>query len=188
EKLKSLKCAQPPSDDSTPHQVAVRNDTYTQVLGPDRPGRVSGVGRGPTPTSMWGNESKEALGTENRLLLQRMDELETTMAEKFAKMESMILGSQVYMTISCFMSMDILNMKWDSRILLHASYMTIDIEMQHVADGILISTEIEKVVMGRKKGTEYYEKPHLMVKGLCSGPSMMLLGFDFMFTNMDYTH
>ncbi|MQL79997.1 hypothetical protein Taro_012456 [Colocasia esculenta] len=31
----------------------------------------------------------------------------------------------------------------------------VDIEMQHVADGILISTEIEKVVMGRKIGTEY---------------------------------
>ncbi|MQM06477.1 hypothetical protein Taro_039304, partial [Colocasia esculenta] len=52
EKLKSLKSAQPPSDDSTPHQVATRNDTYTKVLCPDRPGRVSGVGTGPTPTSM----------------------------------------------------------------------------------------------------------------------------------------
>ncbi|MQL91102.1 hypothetical protein Taro_023708 [Colocasia esculenta] len=36
----------------------------------------------------------------------------------------------------------------------------VDIEMQHVAEGILISTEIEKVVMGRKIGTEYcFEKP-----------------------------
>ncbi|MQL79283.1 hypothetical protein Taro_011721 [Colocasia esculenta] len=95
EKLKSLKSAQPLSDDSTPHQVAAENDTYTQVLGPDRPGRVSGVGTGPTPTSMWGNESKEALRSENRLLMQRMTELETSMAEKFAKMESMIRGSQV---------------------------------------------------------------------------------------------
>ncbi|MQL96926.1 hypothetical protein Taro_029609, partial [Colocasia esculenta] len=134
EKLKSLKSAQPLSDDSTPHQVAARNDTYTQVLGPDRPGRVSGVGTGPTPTSMWGNESKEALRSENRLLIQRMTELETSMAKKFAKMESMIRGSQA---------------KND-----------VDIEMQHVADGILISTEIEKVVMGRKIGTEYcFEKP-----------------------------
>ncbi|MQM16147.1 hypothetical protein Taro_049101, partial [Colocasia esculenta] len=33
----------------------------------------------------------------------------------------------------------------------------VDIDMQHVADGILISTEIEKEVMGRKMGTEYYE-------------------------------
>ncbi|MQL71063.1 hypothetical protein Taro_003391, partial [Colocasia esculenta] len=33
----------------------------------------------------------------------------------------------------------------------------VDIEMQHVADGILISTQIEKVVMGRKIGTEYCE-------------------------------
>ncbi|MQM14083.1 hypothetical protein Taro_047012, partial [Colocasia esculenta] len=33
----------------------------------------------------------------------------------------------------------------------------VDIEMQHVADGILISIEIEKVVMGRKIGTEYCE-------------------------------
>ncbi|MQL84443.1 hypothetical protein Taro_016947 [Colocasia esculenta] len=95
EKLKSLKSAQPPSDDCTPHHVAARNDTYTQVLGPDRPGHVSGVGTGPTPTSMWGNESKDALRTENRLLMQRMEELETTNTEKFAKMESMIRGSQI---------------------------------------------------------------------------------------------
>ncbi|MQM18652.1 hypothetical protein Taro_051647 [Colocasia esculenta] len=33
----------------------------------------------------------------------------------------------------------------------------VDIEMQHVADGILVSTEIEKVVMGSKIGTEYCE-------------------------------
>ncbi|MQM14823.1 hypothetical protein Taro_047758, partial [Colocasia esculenta] len=59
EKMKSLKSAQPPSNDSTPHQVAARNDTYTQVLGPDRPGRVSGVGTGPTRTSMWGMSPKK---------------------------------------------------------------------------------------------------------------------------------
>ncbi|MQL95875.1 hypothetical protein Taro_028541, partial [Colocasia esculenta] len=53
----------------------------------------------------------------------------------------------------------------------------VDIEMQHVANGILISTEIEKVVMGRKIGTEY-----------CYGPSMMLLGFDFMLTNIAGLH
>ncbi|MQM15199.1 hypothetical protein Taro_048139 [Colocasia esculenta] len=160
EKLKSLKSAQPPSDDSTPHQVAATNDTYTQVLGPDKPGHVSGVGIGPSPTSMWRNESKEALRTENRLLMQRMEELETTMAEKFAKMESMIMGSQVYMTISCFVSMDILHMKWDPMprmMLIGKRVLLVDIEMQHVADGILISTEIEKVVMGRKIGTEYCE-------------------------------
>ncbi|MQL77834.1 hypothetical protein Taro_010251 [Colocasia esculenta] len=52
EKLKSLKSAQPPSDDCTPHHVAARNDTYTQVLGPDRPGRVSGVGTGYGPSMM----------------------------------------------------------------------------------------------------------------------------------------
>ncbi|MQM17105.1 hypothetical protein Taro_050073 [Colocasia esculenta] len=33
----------------------------------------------------------------------------------------------------------------------------VDIEMQHVADGILVSTEIEKIVMGRKIGIEYCE-------------------------------
>ncbi|MQM12864.1 hypothetical protein Taro_045779, partial [Colocasia esculenta] len=183
EKLKSLKSVEPPSDDSTPHQVAARNDTYTQVLGSDRPGRVSGVGIGPTPTSMWGNESKEVLRTENRLFMQRMEELETAMAEKFAKMESMIRGSQVYMTISCFVSMDILNMnKYPSAVegqtvdqdvkciidcgdvskLIGKRVLLVNIEMQHVADGILISIEIEKVVMGRKIGTEYCEMGMLL--------------------------
>ncbi|MQL79246.1 hypothetical protein Taro_011686 [Colocasia esculenta] len=176
EKLKSLKSTQPPSDDSTPHQVAARNDTYTQVLGPDRPDRVSGVGTSPTQTSMWGNESKEALRTENRLLMQRMEELETTMAEKFAKMESMIRGSQakndgkcapsphvdVHMTsavegqtvdqdVKCIIDCG------DVSKLIGKCVLLVDIEMQHVANGILISTEIEKVVMGCKIGTEYYE-------------------------------
>ncbi|MQM09467.1 hypothetical protein Taro_042340 [Colocasia esculenta] len=176
EKLKSLKSVQPPSDDSIPHQVATRNDTYTQVLGSDRPGRVSGVGTGPTPTSMWGNESKEALRIENRLLMQRMEELETTMAEKFAKMESMIRGSQakndgkctpsvhvdVHMTsavegqtvdqdVKCIIDCGDVSKLIGKRVRL------VDIEIQHVADGILISTEIEKVVMGRKIGTEYCE-------------------------------
>ncbi|MQM15330.1 hypothetical protein Taro_048276 [Colocasia esculenta] len=49
----------------------------------------------------------------------------------------------------------------------------VHIEMQYVANGILISTEIEKVVMVRKIG---------------SGPSMKLLGLDLMLTNMDYMH
>ncbi|MQL77942.1 hypothetical protein Taro_010361 [Colocasia esculenta] len=176
EKLKSLKSAQPLSDDSTPHQVAARNDTYTQVLGLDRPGRVSGVGTGPTPTSMWGNESKEALRSENRLLMQRMTELETSMAEKFAKMESMIRGSQatndgkcapsahvdVHMTsavegqavdedVKCITDCGDISKLIGKRVRL------VDIDMQHVADGILISTEIEKEVMGRKMGTEYCE-------------------------------
>ncbi|MQM12023.1 hypothetical protein Taro_044935, partial [Colocasia esculenta] len=53
----------------------------------------------------------------------------------------------------------------------------VDIEMQHVADRFLISTEIEKVVMGRKIGIEY-----------CSGPFMMLLSLDILLTNVDYTH
>ncbi|MQM06479.1 hypothetical protein Taro_039306, partial [Colocasia esculenta] len=93
----------------------------------------------------------------------------------------------------------------------------VDIEMQHVADGILISTEIEKVVMGRKIGTEYCEvsithaqrlNTSLFVKDqfrkrlsdalgshilwlkdyVSYGPSMMLLGFDFMLTNIAGLH
>ncbi|MQL77652.1 hypothetical protein Taro_010061 [Colocasia esculenta] len=189
EKLKSLKSAQPLSDDSTPHQVAARNDTYTQVLCPDRPGRVSGVGTGPTPTSMWGNESKEALRSENRLLMQRMEELETSMAEKFAKMESMI--RRLFLFQFCIFQLFLFKAKNDGKCAPSAHvdvHMTsavegqavdqdvkciidcgdiskligkrvrlVDIEMQHVADGILISTEIEKVVMGRKIGTEYCE-------------------------------
>ncbi|MQM12466.1 hypothetical protein Taro_045385 [Colocasia esculenta] len=214
EKLKSLKSAQPLSDDSTPHQVAARNDTYTQVLGPDRPGRVGGVGTGPTPTFMWGNESKEALRSENRLLMQRMTELETSMAEKFAKMEiffthpsqfigvffmlhrngvykeqillvllppfpllnldqgdmkakndgkcapsahvdvhmtSAVEGQAVDQDVKCIIDCGDISKLIGKRVRL------VDIEMQHVVDGILINTEIEKVVMGRKIGTEYCE-------------------------------
>ncbi|MQL89724.1 hypothetical protein Taro_022311, partial [Colocasia esculenta] len=164
EKLKSLKSAQPPSDDSTPHQVAARNDTYNQVLVSDRPGHVSGVGTGPTPTSMWGNESKEALRTENRLLMQRMEELETTMAEKFAKMESMIRGSQAnndgkcapspHMDVHMTSAVEGQTVDQDVKCIIDCGDVS---KMQHVADAILISIEIEKVVMGCKIGAEYCE-------------------------------
>ncbi|MQL98601.1 hypothetical protein Taro_031314 [Colocasia esculenta] len=145
----------------------------SKVLGPDRPGRVSGVGTGPTPTSMWGNESKEALRTENRLLMQRMEELETTMAKKFSKMESMIRGSQAKNDGNCAPSPHVdvhttsavegQNISQDVKCIIDCGdligkrVLLVDIEMQHVADGILVSTEIEKVVMGRKIGTEYCE-------------------------------
>ncbi|MQL78267.1 hypothetical protein Taro_010686 [Colocasia esculenta] len=45
----------------------------------------------------------------------------------------------------------------DLALLIGKHVLLVDIEMQHVANGILVSTEIEKVVMGRKIGTEYCE-------------------------------
>ncbi|MQM06610.1 hypothetical protein Taro_039439 [Colocasia esculenta] len=108
--------------------------------------------------------------------MERMEELETTMAEKFAKMESMIRGSQakndgncapsphvevhttsavegqnIIQDVKCIIDYGDVSKLIGKRVLL------VDIEMQHVADGILVSTEIENVVMGRKIGTECCE-------------------------------
>ncbi|MQL79442.1 hypothetical protein Taro_011878, partial [Colocasia esculenta] len=126
-------------------------------------------------------------------------------------MTSAVEGQTVDQDVKCIIDCEDVSKLIGKRILL------VDTEMQHVADGILISTEIEKVVMGRKIGTEYCEvsithaqRPNtslfvkdqfrkrlsdalgshiLWLKDYVSyGPSMMLLGFDFMLTNIAGLH
>ncbi|MQM14672.1 hypothetical protein Taro_047608 [Colocasia esculenta] len=57
EKFQNVKLTQLSSSKSS---FASVNDAYEQVFGKDKPGRVRGVGRGPTPKSMWGSK-EEAL-------------------------------------------------------------------------------------------------------------------------------
>ncbi|MQM13051.1 hypothetical protein Taro_045970, partial [Colocasia esculenta] len=62
--------------------VASKYDIYSQVLGEDKPGRVQGLGTGPTPATLWGR-TIDILKEENKNLGDRVKDLE----ERIAKLE-----------------------------------------------------------------------------------------------------
>ncbi|MQL92658.1 hypothetical protein Taro_025281, partial [Colocasia esculenta] len=86
-KLHDVKITQPSSSSSS--SIATADDIYSQVFGKDRPGRVRGVGTGPTPTSLWGTSSQcqAQLRAENAQLNDMVKEL----AERLGKVESIVV-------------------------------------------------------------------------------------------------
>ncbi|MQM06688.1 hypothetical protein Taro_039517 [Colocasia esculenta] len=80
EKIQALK--QPQSSASSSQTVASKYDIYSQVLGEDKPGRVRGLGTGPTPATLWGRTT-DILKDENKKLGDRVKDLE----ERIAKLE-----------------------------------------------------------------------------------------------------
>ncbi|MQL95501.1 hypothetical protein Taro_028169, partial [Colocasia esculenta] len=115
-KLQDQKITQPHSLDSS------IDDTYAQVFGKDQPGRIRGVGTGPTPKSLWGGVSTQVQQQEKKIhLTQFMKD----MANKISKIESVVLqvqGKQVKL---------------------------LNLGGEEVASGILMSEDKEKVVMGK---------------------------------------
>ncbi|MQM12218.1 hypothetical protein Taro_045133 [Colocasia esculenta] len=67
---------------SSSQTVASKYDIYSQVLGEDKPGRVRGLGTGPTPATLWGRTT-DILKDENKMLGDRVKDLE----ERIAKLE-----------------------------------------------------------------------------------------------------
>ncbi|MQM16199.1 hypothetical protein Taro_049151, partial [Colocasia esculenta] len=80
EKIQALKQSQ--SSTSSSQTVASKYDIYSQLLGEDKPGRVRGLGTGPTPATLWG-KSTDILKDENKKLGDRVKDLE----ERIAKLE-----------------------------------------------------------------------------------------------------
>ncbi|MQL71508.1 hypothetical protein Taro_003824 [Colocasia esculenta] len=80
EKIQALKQSQSSANSS--QTVASKYDIYSQVLGEDKPGRVRGLGTGPTPATLWGR-STDILKDENKKLGDRVKDLE----ERIAKLE-----------------------------------------------------------------------------------------------------
>ncbi|MQM20223.1 hypothetical protein Taro_053239, partial [Colocasia esculenta] len=80
EKIQALKQSQ--SSASSSQTVASKYDIYSQVLGEDKPGRVRGLGTGPTPATLWGR-STDILKDENKKFGDRVKNLE----ERIAKLE-----------------------------------------------------------------------------------------------------
>ncbi|MQL88077.1 hypothetical protein Taro_020635 [Colocasia esculenta] len=58
DKIRDIKVTQQLSTSSS---IASVGDAYEQVLGRDRTGRVRGIGKGPTPKSLWGSRSEQKL-------------------------------------------------------------------------------------------------------------------------------
>ncbi|MQM19389.1 hypothetical protein Taro_052393 [Colocasia esculenta] len=84
-KFQDQKITQPHSLDGS---IATIDDTYAQVFGKDRPGRIRGVGIGLTPKSLWGGVSTQVQQQEEQIhLTQFMKD----MADKISKIESIVL-------------------------------------------------------------------------------------------------
>ncbi|MQL93901.1 hypothetical protein Taro_026552 [Colocasia esculenta] len=58
DKIQDIKLTQ---QSSTSSSIARVGDTYEQVLGRDKTGRIRGIGMGPTPKSLWGSRSEQKL-------------------------------------------------------------------------------------------------------------------------------
>ncbi|MQM15896.1 hypothetical protein Taro_048849, partial [Colocasia esculenta] len=86
-KLQEVKITQPSSSSSS--SIASADDIYSQVFGKERPGRVRGVGTGPTPASLWGTSSQcqAQLREENAQLNAMVKEL----SERLGKVESIVV-------------------------------------------------------------------------------------------------
>ncbi|MQL71053.1 hypothetical protein Taro_003367, partial [Colocasia esculenta] len=155
EKLKVLKQTQPSTNSSNP--VVAKDDTFSMVFGEEKSGRIRGVGTGPTPASLWGRKN-EMLKFENKTLHQRIKVLE----ENFAKLENKELEeneSQVHRdslglfassmaSKECSSSMDPMTGK---------KVKLLDLENEQVAEGIVMSIDPKKIVMGRPIGHVYCE-------------------------------
>ncbi|MQM17327.1 hypothetical protein Taro_050296 [Colocasia esculenta] len=100
-KLQEVKITQPSSSSSS--SIVSAYDIYSQVYGKERPGRVRGVGTGPTPTSLWGTSSQcqAQLRAENAQLNAMVKEL----SERLGKVESIVVeASKDEATLEIFVS------------------------------------------------------------------------------------
>ncbi|MQL70123.1 hypothetical protein Taro_002425 [Colocasia esculenta] len=157
-KLQEVKITQPSSSSSS--SIASADDIYSQVFEKERPGRVRGVGTGPTPTSLWGTSSQcqAQLRAENAQLNAMVKEL----AERLGKVESIVVESkQVESTPNmerCVQSsVSVIEPKGKESLMLGKKVKLCDMTGQPVANAIIMSLDKSKMVMGKSLGEEYYE-------------------------------
>ncbi|MQL68441.1 hypothetical protein Taro_000728 [Colocasia esculenta] len=127
EKLKALKHTQLSTNSSNP--VVAKDDAFSRVFMKEKSSRIRGVGTRPTPTSLWGRKN-EILKSENKTLHQRIKVLE----EKFAKLENKELEEMTGKKVKL-----------------------LDLENEQVGEGIFMSVDQRKIVMGRPIGYVYCE-------------------------------
>ncbi|MQL98690.1 hypothetical protein Taro_031404 [Colocasia esculenta] len=157
-KLQEVKITQPSSSSSS--SIASTDDIYSQVFGKERPGRVRGVGTGPTPTSLWGTSSQ--CQAQLRAVNAQLNAMVKELAERLGKVESIIVESkQVESTPNmerCVQSSaSVIEPKGKESLMLDKKVKLCDMEGQPVANAIIMSLDKSKMVMGKSLGEEYYE-------------------------------
>ncbi|MQM21752.1 hypothetical protein Taro_054797 [Colocasia esculenta] len=140
--------------------IASADDIYSRVFGKERPGRVGGVGTGPTPTSLWGTSSQcqAQLRAENAQHNAMVKEL----AERLGKVESIVVESKQVestpnMERSVQSSASVIEPKGKESLMLGKKVKLCDMAGQPVANAIIMSLDKSKMVMGKSLGEEYYE-------------------------------
>ncbi|MQL69635.1 hypothetical protein Taro_001914 [Colocasia esculenta] len=133
------------------------NDAYEQVFGKDRPGRVRGVGIGPTPKNMWGSK-EEALREQNLMLYNTL----TDMQDRLKKLECISNESKQVDYVAglkkCVQpSTSAFEPKTKMISMRRRKVKLCDMYRRAVAGGIFMAEEKSKIVMGKKLGEEYLE-------------------------------
>ncbi|MQL70857.1 hypothetical protein Taro_003183 [Colocasia esculenta] len=165
EKLKALKQTQPSTNSSNP--VVAKDDAFSKVFGEEKSSRIRGVGTGPTPVTLWGRKN-EVLKYENKTLHERIKVLE----DKFAKLENKEMEeneSQVrrdspglfassMASKECASSMDpnVVSGARNNK-MIGKKVKLLDLENEQVAEGIVMSIDQKKIIMGRPLGHVYCE-------------------------------
>ncbi|MQL68890.1 hypothetical protein Taro_001166, partial [Colocasia esculenta] len=142
---------------SSKSSFASVNDTYEQVFGKDRPGRVRGVGTGPTPKSMWG--SKEEVLREQNLMLHNTL---TDMQDRLKKLECIANESKQVDYVAgpekCVQpSTSTFEPKQKMISMLKRKVKLCDMYRRPITGGIAMAEEMSKIVMGKKLGEVYLE-------------------------------
>ncbi|WOL05407.1 hypothetical protein Cni_G14135 [Canna indica] len=66
--------------------VAMEDDIYSQVFGPERSGLVRGIGLGATPTSLW--DSSSSIGTSRNIQVSQHDDEVNKLKEEVKALKS----------------------------------------------------------------------------------------------------
>ncbi|MQM01370.1 hypothetical protein Taro_034125 [Colocasia esculenta] len=153
EKIQALKQSQ--SSASSSQTVASKYDIYSQVLVEDKPGRVRGLGTGPTPASLWGR-STDILKDENKKLGDRVKDLEEWIAKlegtesKFQEENDSVDGGVAPKESTSVTKQDVHS-------LISKRVKLLDMYGNIVAMGIVMSTNPTKIVMGKPIGQDFCE-------------------------------
>ncbi|MQL86876.1 hypothetical protein Taro_019410 [Colocasia esculenta] len=155
EKLKALKQTEPSTNPSNP--VVAKDDAFSKVFGEEKSGRIRGVGTRPSPVTLWGRKN-EVLKYENKTLHERIKVLE----EKFAKLKNKEMEeneSQVRRDSPGLFASSMASKECESSMdpLTGKNVKLLDLVNEQVAEGIVMSIDPNKIVMGRPIGHVYCE-------------------------------
>ncbi|MQM15913.1 hypothetical protein Taro_048866, partial [Colocasia esculenta] len=153
EKIQALKQSQ--SSASSSQTMASKYDIYSQLLGEDKPGRVRGLGTGPTPATLWGRTT-DILKDENKKLVDRVKDLEERIT-KLERTDSKFQDENDSLDGGVAPKESASVTKKDAHSLTSKRVKLLDMYGSQVAISIVMSTDPMKIVMGRPIGQDLCE-------------------------------